>query len=1581
MNALDYLLRFPWVEPLGRTLLHFLWQGALIGLTASLLLRLARRRSPALRHLIAASALTACAVFPLGTFLWLAHPWRPAVRIPGTVFATPPAVAINPAAPLSKVVAVRPIPAARSPLLTRRPTHDLPRMVAPSISSTWQATAVRWAVVLWSVGVTLLGSRLCIGWARVQLWRGRARSIDDARLISQFRALAGRLGIHAGRVRLLVSYAPDLPGPLAMGAWWPVVLLPAKVLERLPLAQIEALLAHELAHIRRHDYLWNLLASALEVALFYHPAMWFLGRELRATREECCDDLTAEVCPDRVAYARALAAVAEGRATALLGVPAPAAARSPLVTRVRRLLGLDVPPDPLFTGRNVGGMLALASVVLAATGILHSGKLMAQNDDDPNIPTLVRAAPHGRVVGRDGQPVAGARVLLYRTVSEWGLGNRVEAETSSGSDGGFTFAQPLRIKNPAAARSTAEYTIFAVAAGQAPVGAPILPETSADQSVTLIFPATKPQTYEVLDKAGRPVEGATVTLRWAETSQGRSTSFPENEGLCRALTDAAGRATLENLPDCPVQVLASKAGFEDEYGASATPGKPSRFTLRPAGALEGRITDPLGRPVEGATVSLYPKFRFHQYFLAKTDADGRYRVEKIWSDRDAHRDQPDWGKYEIAVRHPLLTAATREVSFSAGQTISGFDIAASPGVEIVGRVLDPATKASVTGVGVQVDSPSGRQTFLTGTDGGFHGRVMPGKISAFFWQPPRDSYVDEEGQTGLPSQVNAQASGERLAFDLYLPSALGRLGTVRGHVTGADGKPAARCEVQAVVATRRLRLPGWGGNGLRGVKTDGGGQFVIKDFPIGPAFTLNVRTENNTATGTLSSQLETDHLDLPAAVVLQPTSPGGEFLLTDRHGKPRGNLSVSVGPVPTGERYPVQGDRLKSDGAGVLRVLHFIPGAHYAITLTGADHVTRVVNAFDAPPAGSDVAVPPPRRTLVVDAQGVVRLLGPDAQLIPVKSIVNFEADTVLNGKRTRWSNALPVIGREGPDAVIPWDNLVGRRGDVCSFLVETDDGSFARAEGPAPTDGSNVFVIRTSEIIRPDTVPDSSVGGVGAEEFAGRVVTPAGEPIVGAAIETPGVHFQEEKVPPVLSGPDGTFRFAKPKFGISYLTVAKEGWATAFLTDATMGRGFRVTLRWDTRLQGTIGGESPGQVALLFKKNKFTRSEDSLDHEVRDVALRVSTDEHGAYDLPVEPGHYRWEASSADGRFANGEVEVGPGKATDLHATLQRRNDVVFELVDCQSGQPVPGIEVQISEQRADRVYSSRAGSIRTSDAEGRLRWENLPPGEKEFESQLMRYAQPASGRAQYAYTRWWRADEPVNWRQVDYAKQAPTGSQGAQWLRVDVKANMTPVRVFMERGVKISGRVVRTDGKGAAFANIQAVAQRSGVVDNFSARTDGEGDFLAYLPAGNGIAYNLCAYFWPEKEGPPSANVVSERFDSKPGDERTFELVMRAGGWFTGRLVTAAGQPAAGFKVTAVAADGLDSIYAARIATADADGRFRLGPLRSGKYEVHPGTGIGTPLRKLPGAKDAAGEIGADGDTRDLGDIALPAAAKRQD
>jgi tetratricopeptide (TPR) repeat protein len=151
-----------------------------------------------------------------------------------------------------------------------------------------------------------------------------------------------------------------------MGWLRPVILLPATAMTGLTSAQVEAIIAHELAHIRRHDYIVNLLQTVVETLLFYHPAVWWVSRQIRAEREHCCDDLAVEVCGDATGYARALAELEELRAA-----PEPAlGAGGPLLGRVRRLLS---PPTPRLDRR--ASWLAAALVLALLLGLGMTGHL------------------------------------------------------------------------------------------------------------------------------------------------------------------------------------------------------------------------------------------------------------------------------------------------------------------------------------------------------------------------------------------------------------------------------------------------------------------------------------------------------------------------------------------------------------------------------------------------------------------------------------------------------------------------------------------------------------------------------------------------------------------------------------------------------------------------------------------------------------------------------------------------------------------------------------------------------------------------------------------------------------------------------------------------------------------------------------------------------------------------------------------------------------------------------------------------------------------------------------------------------
>jgi beta-lactamase regulating signal transducer with metallopeptidase domain len=220
-----------------------------------------------------------------------------------------------------------------------------------------------WLVYLWIGGVLALSLRTGAGFVVAQRLKRRQSSPLPPIWEERFHRLAQRLEI-SRTVRACESAIADVPA--VVGWLKPVVLVPASALMGLPAPEIEALLAHELAHIRRHDYLVNLLQTAIETLLFYHPAVWWTSRQIRAERENCCDDLAVAICGDVLTYARALTKLDQMRP----GAPKIAMASNggSLLARICRL----VRPHDLMRNSS-GDWITGVAILLSVTAIYAAG--------------------------------------------------------------------------------------------------------------------------------------------------------------------------------------------------------------------------------------------------------------------------------------------------------------------------------------------------------------------------------------------------------------------------------------------------------------------------------------------------------------------------------------------------------------------------------------------------------------------------------------------------------------------------------------------------------------------------------------------------------------------------------------------------------------------------------------------------------------------------------------------------------------------------------------------------------------------------------------------------------------------------------------------------------------------------------------------------------------------------------------------------------------------------------------------------------------------------------------------------------
>ena len=302
------------VDAIGWALLRFVWEGVAIGALAALLLRALPRQAARQRYAVCCLALGLCAAVP--AWQVAAALWRPEASAADAVAA----------AALSW-------------------PFELALRLPPIVTA-------------WSLGAALMAARLVAGMLWVHRLRARANAVP-AHWQAALDTLAARVGAPLG---ILLQGVERLAAPITVGWWRPVVLVPAALLAQMPVALLEALLAHELAHIARRDYLVNLLQAGVEALLFFHPVVWWLSARLRAERELVADELAGRAIGDR----RQLAAALQMLATATPATPRAAwavpARGGSLVRRIEALVSPQA--------RVAGWKPALAATLLAGTSLL-----------------------------------------------------------------------------------------------------------------------------------------------------------------------------------------------------------------------------------------------------------------------------------------------------------------------------------------------------------------------------------------------------------------------------------------------------------------------------------------------------------------------------------------------------------------------------------------------------------------------------------------------------------------------------------------------------------------------------------------------------------------------------------------------------------------------------------------------------------------------------------------------------------------------------------------------------------------------------------------------------------------------------------------------------------------------------------------------------------------------------------------------------------------------------------------------------------------------------------------------------------
>jgi beta-lactamase regulating signal transducer with metallopeptidase domain len=326
-----------WLSPtamhaLGWTLLHFLWQGTATAALAAVLMTLCRPASA--RYVVAVGALALMLAAPVATFLFLTN----------SSAATP--------ARSSPVAQMHPRAASNTAATTS------------SGFSRSSLDALPWLVEAWLLGVAFFSLRSAGGFLLLERERRKQSATASDRVLAMCHTLQHRLGLER---TIRYCECAWLQAPAVIGWFRPIVLLPVTALTGLSEEQLQSIVVHELAHIQRFDPFVNVFQISVETLLFYHPAVWWLNKRIRAEREHCCDDVAVSLCGNPVEYARALTLMEEWRSAPALAM---AANRGPLSERIFRVLGLKSIGAGARGIGLTGGVLCLTAALVAGNALL-----------------------------------------------------------------------------------------------------------------------------------------------------------------------------------------------------------------------------------------------------------------------------------------------------------------------------------------------------------------------------------------------------------------------------------------------------------------------------------------------------------------------------------------------------------------------------------------------------------------------------------------------------------------------------------------------------------------------------------------------------------------------------------------------------------------------------------------------------------------------------------------------------------------------------------------------------------------------------------------------------------------------------------------------------------------------------------------------------------------------------------------------------------------------------------------------------------------------------------------------------------
>jgi beta-lactamase regulating signal transducer with metallopeptidase domain len=665
MNTLTQFLSSESTARLVTALLHTLWQGTLI----AGILYVALRRTPAqraeTRYALAVLALAGIVLAGLVTWAWLDLDKRTPIPVVS-----------------SKAVTVTSTKMIQPSFIDAAPFQE------PAKITSWTS----WAAGVWFTGIGVMFLRTLFHLLGAGRLRREAKLTDDQTILNLVNHLRRLMNI-TQQVRVCVS--EHLATPAVLGVLWPTILVPASMLSGIPADQLRAILAHELAHIRRYDYLVNLIQMFIEILFFFNPAVWWISRQIRIEREACCDQIAVSITGQTFAYIQTLADWVNRLRPLPVTLPAFADAAPPskLLDRIKRLLAPSHRPAmrlswyamllTLFVAAVL--LLCLKQSIFTAVSILSPKERIAKierikqeytepeaNINKPHEQTLTVS---GTVQTSDHKPLpADLRLsgIIYRP--KWSTLYSIHAKNEKFTDSHLPAGQ-IYFQT-----SGSNYADSLTGPIEGKSG-------SVLKDIKLVLEQGFPALIKITDPAGKPIPHVNFSGGYKIIPNSFWWSINRN-------ADEKGLIRFQDTGRFPIGYTLTAPGFQKQTGElKLNPDHPSILILKPARPVTGTVfSKKTGKPISGAPVmvvadgnQVYSPEQTSLSVPVNTDGQGNFIFTTFQDNID----------YSLYIQAPGYGPAQID-HVSAGRT--GLKIGLDPQWIVRGKILtDPGKHGEYTG--------------------------------------------------------------------------------------------------------------------------------------------------------------------------------------------------------------------------------------------------------------------------------------------------------------------------------------------------------------------------------------------------------------------------------------------------------------------------------------------------------------------------------------------------------------------------------------------------------------------------------------------------------------------------------------------------------------------------------------------------------------------------------------------------------------------------------------------------------------------------------------------------------------------